>query len=110
MLLIWILSSLKGPFIDSVGLSKESYHINGHFLLFVALCISFYHATGKVLISIVLTVTFGITDEIHQIFTPYRNASSFDIFVDTVGAVIGGFISWKYWSKIRMKLENLLKK
>jgi len=107
---ISILSSIKGPYIDAVGLGKESYHINAHFFLFVALCISYYYATGKVALSVVLTIIFGIFDELHQIFTPFRNASLFDIQVDSLGAVIGGIISWKFWPKIQNKLKNLQKK
>ena len=110
MAVITLLSSIKGPYIDAVGLGKESYHINGHFFFFVALCISYYYATKKVALSVVLTMIFGIFDELHQLFTPFRNASFFDIQVDSLGALIGGAFSWKLWPLIRNKLKNSQKK
>ncbi|OGC55673.1 hypothetical protein A2425_00040 [candidate division WWE3 bacterium RIFOXYC1_FULL_42_17] len=110
MLIISVFSSIKGPYIDAVGLGKESYHINAHFFLFVALCISYYYATGKVALSVVLTTIFGIFDEMHQIFTPFRNASFFDLQVDSLGALIGGAFSWKLWPLIRNKRKNSRKK
>ena len=110
MVAITVFSSIKGPYIDAVGLGKESYHINAHFFLFVALCISFYYATGKIALSVVLTMIFGIFDELHQLFTPFRSASFFDIQVDSLGALIGGAFSWKLWPPIRNKLKNSQKK
>jgi len=110
MAVIYLFSSIKGPYIDAVGLGKESYHVNGHFFFFVVLCVSYYYATKKVALSVVLTIIFGIFDELHQIFTPYRNASLFDIQVDSLGAIIGGAFSWKLWPLIRNKLKNSPKK
>lgn len=110
MLVIFILSSVQGSVIDSVGLGKESYHINAHFFLFVLLCVAYYHATGQVFLSIVLTITFGIFDELHQLFTPYRSSSFFDIQVDSFGALIGGLAAWKSLPAIKKKLKNLLRK
>jgi len=110
MAAIYALSSVPGPEIDAVGLGDERYHINGHFFLFVVLCISYYYATGRIALSVVMTAIFGIFDEIHQTFTPFRSASSFDIWVDIFGGIIGGFISWKFWRPISQKLKNLLKK
>lgn len=110
MALISLFSSIKGPYIDAVGLGKESYHINAHFFFFVALCISYYYATKKVILSVVLTMIFGIVDETHQLFTPFRNASFFDIQVDSLGALIGGILSWRFWPKIGNRLKNSRKK
>jgi VanZ family protein len=42
-----------------------------------------------VLASIVFCFIYAITDEIHQLFVPGRTFEFFDIFMDTVGAVIG---------------------
>ena len=110
MIIISAFSSIKGPYIDAVGLGKESYHINAHFFLFVALCVSYYYAPGKVALSFVLTMIFGIFDEMHQLFTPFRNASFFDLQVDSLGALIGGAFSWKLWPLIRNKPKNSQKK
>lgn len=105
--LIFVFSSVQGSFIDSVGLGKESYHINAHFLLFVLLCISYYYFTRNILLSILLTMLYGVFDEIHQIFTPFRSASYFDMLVDSIGALIGGLIAWKLNATTKQKQKNL---
>lgn len=110
MAAIYALSSLNGPYIDAVGLGDEKYHINGHFFLFILLCISYYYATRQIALSVVLTAIYGIFDEIHQIFTPFRSASSFDIWVDIFGGITGGLLSWRFWHPVSQKLRNLRKK
>lgn len=46
----------------------------------------------KVIISFVIGVTYAITDEVHQYFTPGRNASIVDVCIDSVGVLTGIFI------------------
>ena len=46
--------------------------------------------TGMVImLSIVTTVLYGLSDEFHQSFVPYRHADVFDVVADGVGGVIG---------------------
>ncbi|HEY6085822.1 MAG TPA: VanZ family protein [Nitrospira sp.] len=47
--------------------------------------------------AIVAASVYGITDEVHQLFVPLREASWLDWLADTGGAAIGSF-SWKYFS------------
>ena len=51
-------------------------------------------ARQAVVLSIVTVSVFGLTDEIHQFFVPFRDSSWQDWVADTVGAVIG-VISWR---------------
>lgn len=44
------------------------------------------------LVNIGLTVIYAITDEIHQIFVPGRSGEIKDVFIDTIGALIGYLI------------------
>jgi VanZ family protein len=37
-------------------------------------------------------VIYGISDELHQAFIPYRTVSVFDVFIDGVGSFIGSLI------------------
>jgi len=46
----------------------------------------------KVIISFIIGGTYAITDEIHQYFTPGRNASIVDMCIDSAGVLIGIFI------------------
>ncbi|MFO0701453.1 MAG: VanZ family protein [Nitrospira sp.] len=41
------------------------------------------------LLAIVFTSLYGISDEIHQAFVPFRESSVFDWIADTVGAAVG---------------------
>ncbi len=42
-----------------------------------------------ILFTIIFGVAYGLTDELHQAFVPYRCVSSFDVFIDSVGSFIG---------------------
>ncbi|RJR27035.1 VanZ family protein [candidate division WWE3 bacterium] len=108
MLIIFLASSIPGKLVNSVGLGKESYHINGHFFLFFVLCIAYYKATKSIIKSIIFTFLYGILDEIHQIFIPLRSASFFDIFVDTAGGLLAGGLLWKLQHLLPKKLKNWL--
>ena len=46
----------------------------------------------KVLISFSVGVTYAISDEVHQYFIPGRNASIFDVCIDSLGVLTGIFI------------------
>lgn len=108
MTLIFAISSVKGVTINQIGLGKESYHINGHFLLFVLLCLTYYKATKNILLSMFITIMYGISDEIHQKFTPGRSSSMFDIYVDSMGAVLAGIVLWKLQPYLPKILKNWL--
>jgi VanZ family protein len=50
-------------------------------------------------LAIVTASVFGLTDELHQLFVPFRESSWQDWLADTIGAVIGA-MSWRFlWSK-----------
>ena len=44
------------------------------------------------ILSILLSSLYGISDELHQYFVPFRNADLMDILADMVGSVIGVYI------------------
>lgn len=51
-------------------------------------------ARQAVVLAIVTASVFGLTDEVHQLFVPFRESSWQDWLADTVGAAIGT-ISWR---------------
>lgn len=107
---IYYLSALPGPTVDGLGLGKESYHINGHFLLYFFLCFTFFKGTKHAVLSVVLSILYGVLDELHQVFVPGRSAGFFDVFVDSVGVLLAGVILWKFYYNLPKKLRNWLQK
>jgi len=45
--------------------------------------------------ALIWAIFYGITDEVHQDFTPGREPAVRDIIFDTIGAGIAAFIIWK---------------
>ena len=108
MLVIFVFSSTPGTVIESVGLGKESLHVNGHFFLFFILSLGYYKATKKIALSVVLTLLYGILDEIHQYFVPLRSVSSYDVLTDLMGGLLGAGVIWNILPLLPKKLKNLL--
>ena len=52
-------------------------------------------ARQALVLAIVTASVFGLTDEAHQLFVPFRESSWQDWLADTVGAVIGA-MSWRF--------------
>jgi VanZ family protein len=48
-------------------------------------------------ISVAMSVLYGILDEIHQNFVPGRVMSVYDVFFDTIGALIGVTACYFIW-------------
>jgi VanZ family protein len=53
-------------------------------------------AARALIIAIVTASLYGVTDEVHQLFVPFRESSWLDWLADTVGAVIGA-LSWQFF-------------
>ena len=47
-------------------------------------------------LAIVTASVYGITDEVHQFFVPFRESSWQDWVADTIGAAIGA-LSWRFF-------------
>ena len=52
-------------------------------------------ARQAVVLAIVTASVYGITDEMHQLFVPFRESSWQDWLADTIGATIG-VTSWRF--------------
>jgi VanZ family protein len=46
----------------------------------------------QVLTAVVFTTVFGISDELHQAFTPFRSPDAFDVIADAVGGLAGALV------------------
>jgi len=52
-------------------------------------------AARALIIAIVAASLYGLTDEVHQLFVPFRESSWLDWLADTIGAAIGA-LSWRF--------------
>jgi VanZ family protein len=52
-------------------------------------------ASYALLFAIVTASLYGMTDEVHQFFVPFRESSWLDWLADTVGAAVGA-LSWRF--------------
>ena len=53
-----------------------------------------------VMLSVLLSGLYGISDEIHQHFVPYRDADLMDVLADTIGGIMGVYIYQRFAGKI----------
>ena len=51
-------------------------------------------ARQALVLAIVTASIYGVTDEVHQFFVPYRESSWLDWLADTAGAAVGA-LSWR---------------
>ena len=52
-------------------------------------------ASYALLFAIVTASLYGVTDEVHQFFVPFRESSWLDWLADTAGATVGA-LSWRF--------------
>lgn len=99
MVFIFYTSSLPGDDLPELfAFQNIVYHILVYLILGV-LCSRAIKKSSSgikpvkiILYTVVFGVFYGLTDELHQAFVPYRCASGFDIFIDGIGSSLGSFI------------------
>ena len=70
-----------------------------HVIIYAALAYLFYRALKNtytqlgllklIFFTVVFGFIYGLSDEFHQSFVPGRDASAFDVFIDTLGSFMG---------------------
>jgi VanZ family protein len=102
-LLIFIQSSCPAPKIEpNVPNFDKVLHFLGYALLGALFLRAFYatsinHRLKLIfLLSVILSGLYGISDEFHQSFVPYRDASAMDALADILGSAFGAgvFLLW----------------
>ena len=83
-----------------------------HFLAYFVMGVLFYRAYQTlrlkgdprmlILLSMVSASLYGISDEIHQYYVPFRDASIYDVFANILGAVCGVYL-YHLWAGLRAK-------
>ena len=86
-----------------------------HFFAYGLLMFLTYHAvyrTRRKLSPVppfLLCVLYAVSDEVHQYFVPERACRLFDVFVDTLGCIVGGlcfYLLIRFLQWIKRKLLN----
>jgi VanZ family protein len=99
MAAIWIMSSLPSNHFVELPDSqidrtiKESLHLVEFAILYVLLVLAFLTGPRPVTPALnaacaIIAALYGVTDEIHQSFFPYRSASWFDLVKDFTGILV----------------------
>ncbi|KZZ83866.1 VanZ family protein [Bacillus sp. SJS] len=99
MWLIWELSSIPGdpnaPFTFE-AVFKDSLHLIEFGILYwlfaFALAVHGKWTAGTSLAIVIVCLSYGAIDEIHQMFTPFRTSTWFDLFKDAVGITVSYII------------------
>jgi VanZ family protein len=65
-----------------------------HALAFGFLAVLLYFASRRFWLAFLLTSLYGVSDEIHQYFTPGRSVDITDWVADTVGAALALAVLW----------------
>lgn len=79
---------MRFPYQDKV------MHFGAYFILAALLAHAFYPGTSKRRFALALVVAslYGVSDEIHQMFVPGRDASIGDWLADSLGAWVGAYL------------------
>ena len=80
------------------------YHIAVYFILATSICFAIKaRLVGAHLIVILVTFTYGISDELHQIYVPGRSPAITDVMFDLSGIILG-VSAWNIYN--RRRLDN----
>ena len=108
-LLIFIQSSYPSPNIEpNVPHFDKVLHFMGYALLGALFLRAFYTTSMShrlkliFILSVLLSGLYGISDEFHQSFVPYRDADAMDALADFIGGAFGAGV-FLLWIKSHLK-------
>ncbi|MFB3170673.1 VanZ family protein [Neobacillus sp. 179-C4.2 HS] len=109
----WLSTVLSDAVILAIGATLELAHLFEfgilYFLVILAL-LSYGHLSKlKEILAIFISLLYGLTDEIHQLFVPFRSFSIIDLIKNAIGVfAIWIIINKKYYSKKHSRLGSFL--
>ncbi|OQX59333.1 hypothetical protein B5M50_03125 [candidate division KSB1 bacterium 4484_219] len=114
-ILIFVGSSFESLSVPEIGINWEDKIAHlieyGIFGFLITRALYFYpklqNSTKVFRLAITLALVYGITDELHQIFVPGRDASIMDWIADGVGVLIGGML-FRWWYPVERKVQHCL--
>jgi len=97
MVFIFGASATPGSALPKFGAWDLVVKKGGHLLGYALLSAAYFRALDKdkgfrpsqLFASLCLTILYAASDEFHQRFTPGRNASPWDVCIDTIGGLAG---------------------
>lgn len=117
--LIFFLSSFHKLQVSTVGWQDFITRKLAHFTEYAILYVLFYRGLKNtvnwsflklLIISFLLTIGYALTDEYHQTFVSGRTGKTFDIGVDSLGALFGLILAGKIFNLLPEKYKFFLKK
>jgi hypothetical protein len=104
MTAIFIASSIPKEELPAFGLWDLLVKKGGHLVGYGLLAVAYLHGLtngqratlAQVIWAILLAGLYGATDEFHQLFVAGRGASRVDVLIDTIGAMVGAGIGYKF--------------
>jgi hypothetical protein len=128
MLFIWLQSSHFNPesvdiLISKIGLTAvliigaglefaHFFEFGILYILIILAMLSYGKLSGwKEAVAAVISLFYGLVDEIHQVYVPFRSFSFFDLTKDIIGVLVVAFVIHKnYFYKTNSRLSLLLRK
>jgi VanZ family protein len=93
---VFFISSLTFPSVapSAPSINAILYHIVAFFLLGLFLLISLVKGEKMYLIvpAVLIAMTYGLTDEFHQLFVPGRTSAVSDFMLDTLGIIFAATV------------------
>lgn len=101
---------------SSIGLSvanfivRKTAHVTEYFILFMLLYFGFkkIYLKNIIIYPAIITILYSISDEFHQLFIEGRSGKIKDVFIDSIGILIGLLIIG-IKSKVKSKKGNNIK-
>lgn len=96
--LIFYFSSQHAISVNNNSVIDITTHKLAHLILYAGVFSCFYYAFNQkfnwkvYLYGLIFCLLYGISDEIHQSFTPSRSPRVYDVVIDVCGGAIAAFI------------------
>ena len=103
---IFLVSHIPGEEVDvplSIQLIRLDfvYHIAVYFIFAISICFGVRaRSMGANIIVILIAFTYGISDELHQIYVPGRSPAIIDVMSDLGGTILG-VSAWDVYNRRR---------
>ncbi|MGM9926159.1 MAG: VanZ family protein [Bacillus sp. (in: firmicutes)] len=118
MVFVWILSSMPADAVVELPSSKwdhiwkESMHLVEFAILYglfaIALAVSGKLSLRTSLWAAVIACAYGVVDEIHQSFYPYRSATLIDVVKDWIGVIaVWAHVRFHYFHRRKSFLNHI---
>ncbi|MCP5096184.1 MAG: VanZ family protein [Chloroflexi bacterium] len=111
MAAIFLISHQPSAELPDLGLLDLLFKKGAHFGAYAVLAILTMRVLGvekrPFLFALIITILYAASDEFHQTFVPGRNGSTWDVLLDSTGA-IAGLIALRWWFSRKLQPPAML--